>query len=142
QNFDSVVNKLLNKFNIELPQKSNCEWFDIYSHLEMLDNNWGVLLNEFKSQEGTLFSLPHSNNNALKNLLIYFIYRHLSESIYDGNFRGRLLFAIISCYMISSLCDDKHKIEDVARMYSSEIEYSNENLSTLIDLLQKQNLEE
>lgn len=142
QNFDSVVNKLLKKFNIELPQKSNCEWVDIYSHLEMLDNNWGVLLNELKSQEGTLFSLPHSNNNALKNLLIYFIYRHLSESIYDGKFRGRLLFAIISCYMISSLCDDKHKIEDVARMYSSEIEYSDENLSTLIDLLQKQNLEE
>ena len=44
--------------------------------------------------------------------------------------------------MISSLCGDKHKIEDVARMYSSEIEYSDENLLNLINLLQEENLEE
>lgn len=141
RDFNSIIEKLLDKSNIKLPQKSICEWVDIYAKLEMLDNNWGVLLNELKSQEDTLFSLPQDNNNALKNLLIYFIYRHLSESIYDGKFEGRLLFAILSCYIISALCNETHKIEEIARMYSSEIEYSDENLTTLITLLQEENLE-
>ena len=139
-NFDYIIEKLLNKFSIKFPHKTIFEWVEIYSNLEMLDNNWGNLLNDLKSNENASFS-PHYSNNALKNLLIYFIYRHLGESIYDGNFNGRLLFAIISCYMILALCKIGYSIEDVARMYSSEIEYSDENLNKLIDLMQSKSLE-
>lgn len=141
QKFDLTINKILDKFNIKFPQKSVCEWVDIYTKLEMLDDNWGIILNKLKPSKNTKFALTYSNENALKNLLIYFIYRHLGESVYDGNFEGRLLFAILSCYMISALSNMDYKIEDIARMYSSEIEYSDENLSTLIDLLQRENLE-
>lgn len=140
-NFDYIIEKLLNKFSIKFPYKTIFEWVEIYSNLEMLDNNWGNFLNDLKSNENSSFLPNHSNNNALKNLLIYFIYRHLGESIYDGNFNGRLLFAIISCYMILALCKIGYSIEDVARMYSSEIEYSDENLNKLIDLMQSKSLE-
>ncbi len=142
QEFKPIVNKILDKFTIEFPQKSICEWVDIYTKFEMLDDNWNILLNESKKMEDVPLSFSCSNNKAFKNLLIYFIYRHLGESIYDGNFKGRLLFAILSCYIISALSSEKNKIEDIARMYSSEIEYSDENLSALIDLLQEENLEE
>ena len=142
KNFQSIVNELLNKFSIEFPKKSVYEWVDIYTQLEILDDDWMTLLSKLKSSEITQITLSNSLNNELKNLLIYFIYRHLSESIYDGKFNGRLLFAILSCYMISTLTITNHKIEDIARMYSSEIEYSDENLSSLIDLLQIENLEE
>ena len=142
KNFQSIVNELLNKFSIEFPKKSVYEWVDIYTQLEILDDDWMTLLSKLKSSEITQITLSNSLNNELKNLLIYFIYRHLSESIYDGKFNGRLLFAILSCHMISTLTITNHKIEDIARMYSSEIEYSNENLSSLIDLLQIENLEE
>lgn len=142
QEFETIVNKILDKFTIKFPQKSIREWVDIYTKFEMLDDNWSILLNELKKMEDFQLSFSCSNNKAFKNLLIYFIYRHLGESIYDGNFKGRLLFAILSCYIISALCNETHKIEDIARMYSSEIEYSDKNLSTLIDLLQEENLEE
>lgn len=139
--FEMIVQKMLNQFNIIFPQKSVNEWVDIYLPLERLDNNWDELLNTLKSTEKTNFSCSYHNEKALKNLLTYFIYRHLSESIYDGMFKGRLLFSILSCYMISALCNFELNIEDIARMYSSEIEYSDENLNTLIELLQNESLE-
>ena len=141
QKFETIVEKLLDKFNIEFPQKSVCKWVDIYEKLEMLDNNWGIMLNKLKSSKSTQITLTYSNKNVLKNLLIYFIYRHLGESVYDENFQGRLLFAILSCYIISALYNMNYNIEDVARMYSSEIEYSDENLTMIINLLQNENLE-
>ena len=139
--FESAIERLLDKFNIKTPKKSVYNWVDIYLKLERLDNVWSEMLERIKSTDDIQFTLPCTYKKELKNLLIYFIYRHLGESVYDGNFNGRLLFAIISCYMISTLCRIGYNIEDVARMYSSEIEYSDENLNTLIELLQNESLE-
>ena len=139
--FETVIERLLDKFNIKIPEKSVYDWADIYLKLERLDNIWSEMLEKIKSTDDIQFTLPCTYKKELKNLLIYFIYRHLGESVYDGNFNGRLLFAIISCYMISTLCRIGYNIEDVSRMYSSEIEYSDENLSTLIELLQNESLE-
>ena len=139
--FESAIERLLDKFNIKTPKKSVYNWVDIYLKLERLDNVWSEMLERIKSTDDIQFKLPYTYEKELKNLLIYFIYRHLGESVYDGNFNGRLLFAIISCYMISTLCRIGYNIEEVARMYSSEIEYSDENLNTLIELLQNESLE-
>ena len=139
--FESAIERLLDKFNIKTPKKSVYNWVDIYLKLERLDNVWSEMLERIKSTDDIQFTLPCTYKKELKNLLIYFIYRHLGESVYDGNFNGRLLFAIISCYMISTLCRIGYNIEEVARMYSSEIEYSDENLNTLIELLQNESLE-
>ena len=139
--FESAIEKLLDKFNIKIPEKSVYNWVDIYLKLERLNNVWGEMLERIKSTDDIQFKQPYTYEKELKNLLIYFIYRHLGESIYDGNFNGRLLFAIISCYILSTLCRIGYNIEEVARMYSSEIEYSDENQSTLIELLQNESLE-
>ena len=136
--FESIIEKILNKFNIKIPEMTIYEWIDIYLGLERLDTAWSEMLNVLKNTDNIQFTLPCSYEKAPKNLLTYFIYRHLGESVYDGNFNGRLLFAIISCYMISAICSIGYSVEDVARMYSSEIEYSDENLDKLIDFLQNE----
>lgn len=140
-NFKSITKELLNKFNIKIPELTISEWVDIYLGLERLDDEWGKLLEELKKTNYFQFTLPCNHENAIKNLFIYFIYRHLVESVYDGTFNGRLLFAIISCYMISAICNIGYGVEEVARMYSSEIEYSDDNLNNLIDFLQSKSLE-
>ncbi len=139
--FESIIEKLPDKFNIKIPEISIYEWVDIYLGLERLDAMWGEMLGRLKSTDDIQFTLLYSYEKELKNLLIYFIYRHLGESVYDGKFNGRLLFAIVSCYMISAICGIGYSVEEVARMYSSEIEYSDENLNTLIELLQNESLE-
>ena len=135
--FETICKKILSIFNIDFPQKSLYEWVDIFLKLEMLNENWGNLLQRLKSEE--IFEFK--NEKALKNLLIYFIYRHLGESVYDGNFKGRLLFAILSCKIISALCGLNISVEETAVMYSSEIEYSDENMNFLIELLQNESPE-
>ncbi len=140
-NFKVTVTKILEKFKIIFPQKTITEWADIYLSLERLDEKWEEILNKLKLTNNIQFPLTHNNENALKNLLIYFIYRHLGDSVYDGNFKGRLLFSILSCYFISALSTFDLTLEEIARMYSSEIEYSEENLNNLIDLLQNESLE-
>ncbi len=139
--FETSSKTILEKFNIEMLEMTICECTDIYLGLERLDNAWGKMLERLKAIDSIQFTLPTPYEKSLKNLLTYFIYRHLGECVYDGNFNGRLLFAIISCKMISALCKIGYNIEEVARMYSSEIEYSDENLNNLIDLLQSKSLE-
>ncbi len=139
-NFEATSETILDKFNIKMPEVSIYEWASFYLGLEKLDNNWTTMLNTLKTINDIPFTFSY--DKALKNLLTYFVYRHLGESIYDGNFNGRLLFAIISCKMISALCKIGYDIENVARMYSSEIEYSEENLNILIDFMQSKSLED
>lgn len=142
--FEMIINNILNFFNIKFPKKSPCEWADIYSGLERLDGNWSKLLNNLKTADIYDFRFPSQHKNIFTNLFTYFIYRHLGESVYDGNFNGRLLFAILSCYMIGALSEKAKEINDIieiARMYSSEIEYSDENLEKLIELLQNESPE-
>ncbi len=139
-NFETTSETILDKFNIKMPEVSIYEWANFYLDLERLDNDWTAILNTLKAINDIPFTFSY--DKALKNLLTYFIYRHLGESIYDGNFNGRLLFAIISCKMISALCKIGYDIENVARMYSSEIEYSEENLNILINFMQSKSLED
>lgn len=139
--FEIITEKILDKFNIKTPKVSIYELADFYLGLERLDDVWSGMLNTLKTTDDIQFTLPCPYEKALKNLLIYFIYRHLGESVYDGNFNGRILFSIISCKMISALCIVGYNIEKVARMYSSEIEYSDENLNKLIELMQSKSLE-
>lgn len=137
KDFKTVTDKILCLFNFTFPQKTLSQWAKIYLNLEILNDYWGELLNKLKDKDCPSPFVFRSYNHALKNLLTYFIYRHLGESIYDENFKGRLLFAILSCYIISALSEFELNIEEIAVMYSSEIEYSDENLNALIEFLQK-----
>ncbi len=139
--FETITEKILDKFNIETLKVSIYELADFYLGLERLDDAWSGMLNTLKATDDIHFTLPCPHKKALKNLLTYFIYRHLGESVYDSNFNGRILFSIISCKMISALSTVGYNIEKVARMYSSEIEYSDQNLNKLIEFMQSKSLE-
>ena len=77
-----------------------------------------------------------------EQLAIYFIFRHLADAMWDGDYASRVRFMLMSCYIIGALCvcfEKKNgsigmdKIVDFVRMYSSEIEYSEENTEILMN---------
>ena len=138
---EQLVEEFFKKIGTKIPDKSLKEWADVYLKLERLDKNWEVLLKSLNSHKALDFSIPPQHENSFKNILTYFIYRHLSDSIDNGNYVERLLFAILSCGIIFALVKKGNNLEDVVRMYSSEIEYSDENINTLIELLEKESLE-
>jgi len=81
---------------------------------------------------------------AFEQLLVYFIYRHLADGLYDNSLKERICFAVLSFYIIRALCVLQaqqsgcvtiNELIDISRLYSSEIEYSEENIDTLLEML-------
>lgn len=111
-----------------------------YKSLEILDNSWikeidklkGVELNEEIFRKDTY-------QTVFEQLAVYFIFRHLSGAVYDGDCAKRVKFALVSCYFIGALfqCNmplEQEKMIDIVRMYSSEIEYAAENTEAIMNI--------
>ena len=83
---------------------------------------------------------PKAEGYALA-LFSYFLYRHLPAALEDGQREVRVLFAYIATQILmnlyaSHLMEDPETGEDAliecARMFSSEIEYSDENVTQIL----------
>lgn len=134
ENSDSVftairkINEMykINPFELDLQTA-----FDFYSALEMLDISWQDKLLSLKNSQAA--QSDNIAERAFLNLYKYFLFRHLS--VFD--FYGGLKFAEISVKLIYSICERTDfsfkNICEIARMYSSEIEYSDENIDKVTE---------
>jgi len=130
--FEERVCRICNKLNAYLPEKSFCEWTEHFLTLERLDNAWGELL------ESAVDTHPSGDVSEIQceQLLVYFLFRHLSGYENDVDFAARALFSILSVRMITGLKKRSAlPLAEIARMYSSEIEYSEDNTAAFIELL-------
>lgn len=120
-----------------LPLKE-INWIDVYKKLERLDTVWEEYLN---STDCISFDIPENLALPCEQLLCYFIYRHLSAALEDFLFSERIQFAVLSCLVIISLNKTKtlEEMLEVSRLYSSEIEYSDQNIDVLLDILNEYN---
>ncbi len=130
--FEERVNRLCEIFEINTDNVSPQVWAKRLSELERLDSKWDSCI-EFIGKRNC-FENTLTNEKAAENLLCYFIYRHLSDACDRDEMRCRAAFAILSCRIIFTL-SQLLSVEEAARMYSGEIEYSDENLSAVLNLL-------
>ncbi len=124
--------ELLKKYGFEVPAD---KLYDIYISLERLDENWTAELERLKGCyfDGSIFE-NDDFQLFFEHLACYFVFRHFS-----GN-DGGIKFALLSCYLIGAICScyDRlsfEKATDIVRMYSSEVEYSEENTELIINCL-------
>lgn len=120
-------------------------WTEFLFGLERLDDSWTEVLNSIKKTKQTDFANPDGENYLLplKNLTVYFIYRHMPLYLNDGDIVSKIKFAVLGTLFIHTLAVTfEHKYAgylealcDMARMFSSEIEYSDENLSAVFNEL-------
>ncbi|MBE6562603.1 MAG: hypothetical protein E7660_02580 [Ruminococcaceae bacterium] len=133
--------------NIEAPEFDLSEWTDILLSLERLDEKWTDVLTfvkensknaDFKGFDGYMKDRKHE----FEQLAVYFIYRHFANAPDTHEAAVRAVFAFASCetiYTIGAVCYTKQgklsfeDICEIARLYSSEIEYSEDNLYSLFD---------
>jgi len=120
--FDERLDAIAEEAGVELPDYTLDEWIDIYLGLERLDDSWTRLLEAAKVHAPE----PIEDETALEQLLVYLIFRHVAED----DFEGTAAFALSSADFIRKLGGD---ILETARMWSSEIEYSDENIGLLTD---------
>lgn len=116
----------------ELPPLS--QWKTVYQKLERLDPQWDCYIEQFEdfSDWYDRWDLP------CEQLAVYLAYRHLAGGMEDGRLKERIRFIALSLFIFNCLSRNATAIEDLyelARIYSSEIEYSDENIDALLEYL-------
>jgi len=141
------LKRLAKTAEMELPQ-SSAQWAEAYLQLEFLEHNWPERLLALKKtgENRKLAFDPEPGEIPLEQLVVYFLYRHLAGGMEDGQYRERLAFSILSVMMIRWLAaaeaeklgsTDMDTWIEIARQYSAEIEYSQENIDALLQILSR-----
>lgn len=125
---------------------------ELYKTLELLDEEWEQVWNRMNAlfQSPKIYEELHNNlcrhykdrERDYENLLVYFLFRYGMKAVYDYNFLEKVKFAVISFLVIRDMdaerlsCAQRFTLEeriDTARIYSKEVEHSEDNLEILAD---------
>jgi lysine-N-methylase len=108
--------------------------------MERLDPAWDKYLDALEAlTEDPLMELDGEGDVAYENLICYFLYRYMTAdaTYWPDARRTRTAFAVLCTLIIHAIHratggKDLDSLCEIARMFSSEIEYSEENLETLM----------
>ena len=126
ERFKTLANKYGLKFEF-----LNDELYDFYISLERLDKSWECELKKLKKETDVNIFEREDLQIFFEQLACYFIFRH---------FKNGVDFALLSLWVIGQICSsckNLNEMFDVVRMYSSEIEYSDENIQKVISFVEK-----
>ncbi len=130
---------LLELCEAEMPERSLSDWAGFYLELERLDESWTACLEKLQKadiDEAAFNAFLRAHERECRNLGNYFVFRHFFAALDDGDIASKAAFAVLSVKIIMALaCIGADSIAECARMYSSEIEYSDENLYAIWDEL-------
>lgn len=93
------------------------EWAAIYRLLERLDPTWDTYLDRLTAHK----TFTQNQNVAWERLTAYFMFRHQNTR-----------FAAHAAAVILTLAKDENELYEISRLYSAEIEYSDENLQLIL----------
>ena len=139
------LQRLLDAAQTSFPLRTITEWAEIYRDLERLDPAWDAALDSLCEPPDV--PPPEGLETAFEQFAVYLLYRHYPGVLEDGDSEGRVKFAVLSVTMLMCLCAAhaaRHgscTLEDCceyARMYSAEIEYSEDNIAALLDALREE----
>ncbi|MBQ3100920.1 MAG: flagellin lysine-N-methylase [Clostridia bacterium] len=139
------ITTMLELCNTSIPERDFGYWIDALLSLERLDESWTDILNELKNTNPDVhvFDVYMINRqNEYEQLLVYFIYRHFANAFDLDDAAARACFAVLGYEIIHrigamiysqnlSFCFEDQV--EIVRMFSSEVEYSQDNLDTLFD---------
>ncbi len=118
------------------------DWCAILRSLEQLDPRWDAQLASLsQAPEAVWHAEMPAFDGAFRNLLCYFLYRHLPSAANESALPSRVAFAYLAYRVIRALCANTENctfddLAELARLYSSEIEYSEDNTEALFALLE------
>ncbi|XZH20851.1 flagellin lysine-N-methylase [Clostridium perfringens] len=163
ENFINTLIKELESFKGKesLKHKNLCEYLKVYKSIKHINSNDPLGLEKaLKFFEGNeeFYLRKHKEFNEyykenlykFKNILVYFIFRYFMKSIFDYDASAKLKLAIVSTLMIKELAvvrfienNNEFKEEDmveVSRMYSKDIEHSDENIENLQEIFETEEI--
>lgn len=163
ENFINTLIKELESYKGKesIKHKNLCEYFNVYKSIKHINSNDPLGLEkalkyfegneEFYLQKHKEFNEYYKENlYKFKNILVYFIFRYLMKAIFDYDMSAKIKLAIISTLMIKELSvvrfienNNKFTEEDmveVSRIYSKDIEHSDENIENLQEIFETEEI--
>ncbi len=132
-----------------LPDIPLARWAELYLSLERMDETWTGILEALREHANALplddfAAHMKGRGTEYEQLLVYFLYRHVPAALDDGDVSGKAAFAVLSVRLLASLgalhflLHGTFTVDDqigLCRLYSAEVEYSDDNLNALYDAL-------
>ena len=133
----------------QVPEVPLAQWAECFLSLERMDEAWTGILDSLREHANDLplddFAAHMKDRETeYEQMLVYFLCRHVPTALDDGDVSGKAAFAVLSVRLLYALgalhfllhgdftADDQIEL---CRLYSAEVEYSDDNLNALFDLL-------
>ncbi len=144
------VDEMLRICGTCLPKAPLKDWAELFLSLERLDESWTKLLRRLQNigletEDFAAFSRHMAGRETeYEQFLVYLIYRHFAAAESEADAAARAAFAALGFVLLRALGAMIYKEQgafsfedqvELARLFSSEIEYSDENLDILLDCL-------
>lgn len=122
-----------------------CEIFRFMASLEPINREWEGYLREKKALSEKIpkgFEYDSKVSRYLSNIAVYFIWRYFMKGVFEGEILSAVVLSAVSTAFIGRLyeCEAYEGKEltlelcaERARLFSKELEYSEENVSALLD---------
>lgn len=110
----------------------------IFRNLEPIDERWKPYIDRLEG-EAKAGCYTEQQEKYIRNTGIYFIWRYFLKGVFDEEILSKAKLAVISMAMAglmfgSEKSDELRQCAILAKNYSKEIEYSEENLEALYDM--------
>ena len=143
------VDEMLQRCGTSLPSKTMGQWAELLLTLERLDEAWTQVLTllHAKWEHADLSGFDAYmalRQTEYEQLLVYLVYRHLANAFDAVDVGARTAFAALGYSLLHTIgaviwtetgeFTFQQQVE-LARLFSSEIEYSDENLDILLEEL-------
>lgn len=139
---EARIRSMLDYLEMDLKPIDWAQWSAFLLELERLDDQWVQCLLELNGTQHNLdeWDLP------FEQLLVYLLFRHLPGVIEDDDLAGRIAYVFFAWHLVRRLCAvqaglDFDALVETCRLYSSELEYSDENIVAIINRIHELNPE-
>ena len=113
------------------------QWSAFLLTLERLDDRWADHLHALAHAPAGIPALV-GLQEPLEQLLAYFFFRHLHGALDDGDVRSRIALCVLLWLIVAHLAlRQPDQLCEYARLCSTELEYSEDNLAALLDAVRQ-----
>lgn len=139
------LSDVLSFCRISIPQKGISEWAEFLLSLECMNSSWQKKLKSLKTfneDDGAFEKYMSERETEYEQLAVYLTYRHVLTASDMADAVARAAFAVFCVWLVYAfgMCSFSENGEfsfaeqvELVRMFSSEIEYSEDNTSALFD---------
>lgn len=114
----------------------------VFAELEPIDESWKPYIKNCADAPDMPLDFILQNQEYLRRIAVYYIYRFFLKGIFDGDVLSKIKLSAVCTWFIARLwhCESLKRelsFEDmvqIAKNFSKEVEYSEENLDTLTDV--------